>query len=120
MYRIDYDNLNQAAEILYCFMTISSLTNPECTIWSDDGFPETVINDGTGFMTEQEFCEKITSMSFVTISCIASADKSDKQRVVLTLTPEVGYIVLNFSSATGKTSEAEIRLLKLLEAKYGF
>lgn len=116
MYRIDYTDILHAAEILYCFMTIPALTNPECTIWSDNGFPETVINDGSGFMTEQEFCRKIASTSFVTVTCIASTDREDTRRAVLTLTPDTGCIVLSFPAANGSPNEAEKRLLKLLEA----
>ena len=32
MYRIDFEDIIEAAEIIHCFMTIPTLTNPECTI----------------------------------------------------------------------------------------
>lgn len=115
MYRIDYDGLHSAAEIMYCFMTIPVLMKPECTIWSESGIPETVTNDGSAFMTEQEFCERIVTSDFAAISCVASTDKADTRRVVLNLMPDTDYMVLNFPSANGKLNEAEIRLLKLLE-----
>lgn len=115
MYRIDFEDIIEAAEIFYCFMTIPTLTNPECTIWSDSGIPNTITNDGTGFMTEQEFCHKITSADFAAISCVASTDKADTRRVVLNLMPDTDYLILNFPSANGKPNEAERRLLKLLE-----
>ena len=115
MYRIDFEDINEAAEIIYCFMTIPTLTNPECTIWSDSGIPTTITNDGTGFMTEQEFCYKITSADFAAISCVASTDKADTRRVVLNLMPDTDYLILNFPSANGKPNEAERRLMKLLE-----
>jgi len=115
MYRIDFEDINEAAEIIYCFMTIPTLTNPECTIWSDCGIPNTVSNDGTGFMTEQEFCHKVKSTEFVAISCVASTDKADTRRVVLNLMPDTDYLVLNFPSANGKPNEAERRILQLLE-----
>lgn len=115
MYRIDFEDVNEAAEILYCFMTIPTLTHPECTIWSDSGIPNTVTNDGTGFMTEQEFCQKIASTDFVVISCVASTDKADTRRVVLNLMPDTDYLILNFPSANGKPNEAERRLMRLLE-----
>lgn len=115
MYQIDFEDINEMAEIIYCFMTIPTLTNPECTIWSESGFPNTVTNNGTGFMTEQEFCRKITSTDFAAISCVASTDKADKRRVVLNLMPDTDFLVLNFPSANGRPNEAERRLLKLLE-----
>lgn len=115
MYRIDYENINEVAEIMYCFMTIPSLTHPECTIWSDSGLPDTVTNNGTGFMSEQEFCKRITSSNYAAISCVASTDKADTRRVVLNLMPDMDYMVLNFPNSNGKPNEAEQRLLKLLE-----
>lgn len=115
MYRIDFDDINKAAEIIYCFMTIPALTNPECTIWSDSGLPDTVTNDGTGFMSEREFCERVTSSRFAAISCVASTDKADTRRVVLNLMPDMDFMVLTFPAANGKPNEAERRLLKLLE-----
>ncbi len=51
MYSIDFENLHKAAEIIYCFMTLPALTKPECTLWNDDGFPDTVTNTGKGFMS---------------------------------------------------------------------
>lgn len=115
MYRIDYSNLNEATKIIYCFMTIPVLFNLECTIWSDSGLPDTVTNDGTSFMSEQEFCKKILSTDFVAISCIAATDKADSRRVVLNLMPDMDFMVLNFPQSNGKPNEAERRLLKLLE-----
>lgn len=115
MYRIDYSDIKSAAEIMYCFMTLPVLTSPECTIWNDSGIPDTVTNDGTGFMSEQEFCKRISSSDFAAISCVASTDKADTRRVVLNLMPDMDFMVLNFPSANGKPNEAERRLLKLLE-----
>lgn len=115
VFRIDFTDLTNAAEIIYCFMTIPTLTKPECTIWSDSGMPNTITNDGTGFMTEQEFCQRITSTDFAAISCVASTDKADTRRVVLNLMPDTDYLILNFPHANGKPNEAERRLLKLLE-----
>ncbi len=117
MYRIDFKNADEAVEIIYCFMTIPALTNPECTIWDESGISETLTNDGTGFMTEQDFCKRIISSEFVAISCVASTDKADTRRVALSLMPDTDYMVLNFPSANGKPNDAEKRVLKLLELK---
>lgn len=115
MYRIDYADLRSAAEIIYCFMTVPSLTNPECAIWDGVGIPETIVNSGSGFMSEETFCKKITETGFISVTCVASTDKADTRRVVLTLMPELEYMVLNFPAANGKPNEAERRLLKMLE-----
>ena len=115
MYRIDFTDLRNAIEIIYCFMTIPNLTTPECTVWSDSGIPATIANTGKGFMSEQEFCKKIMSSNFAAISCVASTDKADTRRVVLNIMPDTDYLILSFPSANGKPNEAERRLLKLLE-----
>ena len=52
MYRIDFETMREAMEILYCFMTLPLLNDPECTIWSDSGFPDTITNTGSSFMTD--------------------------------------------------------------------
>ena len=115
MYRIDFTDLRNAAEILYCFMTLPCLTRPECTLWNENGLPDTVVNDGAGFLTEEAFCRKIIGTKFLSITCVASTDKEDKRRVVLSLMEGMDFMVLNFPSANGKLSEAEQKLLKLLE-----
>ena len=107
MYRIDFETMREAAEILYCFMTLPLLNDPECTIWSDSGFPDTITNTGSSFMTEQEFCERITSSGFTAISCVASADKAGTRRAVLNLLPDTDYLVLNFPPLNGKINPNE-------------
>ena len=115
MYRIDFTDLRNAAEIIYCFMTLPSLTKPECSVWRGPGIPETVVNDGGTFMSEEAFCKKLLASDFLSITCVASTDNEDKRRVVLTLMQDMDFMVLNFPSANGKPNEAERRLLKLLE-----
>ena len=115
MYSIDFENLHKAAEIIYCFMTLPALTKPECTLWNDDGFPDTVTNTGKGFMSEEKFCRWIVNSDFAAISCVASTDKEGSRRVVLNLIPGARYMTLNFPMSSGKPSEAEKRLLNILE-----
>ena len=115
MYRIDFTDLRNAAEIIYCFMTLPSLNKPECSIWSSDGLPETVVNEGSGFLSLEDFCGKIIRNDFAAITCVASTDKEDRRRVVLNLMEGMNFMVLNFPQSNGKPNEAERRLLKLLE-----
>ena len=115
MYSIDFESLSEAAEIIYCFMTLPVLTRPECTLWNDEGLPNTVTNKGKEFMSEEEFCRWLMSSDFAAISCVASTDKKDKRRVVLSLMPGARYMTLNFPMAKGMPSEAEKSLLHILE-----
>lgn len=115
MYRIDYTDLGNAADILYCFMTLPSLSKPECCILRENGLPETIVNDGSDFMNEDEFCSKIIGTSFLSITCVASTDIEGKHRVVLSLMQDMDYMVLNFPTAKGIPNAAEKRLLSFLE-----
>ena len=115
MYRIDFTDMNNAAEILYCFMTIPTLHKPECSVWGSSGLPVTIENYGTGFMSEKDFCEKIRKSDADAITCVASMDYTDTRRVTLSLMPDTDYLVLNFPSPNGEPNEAEKRLLKILE-----
>ena len=114
MYRIDFSSILEAAEIIYCFMTIPSLTNQECSLFGESGIPETIVNDGIGFMSEQSFCKWITGTKFDAISCVASTDKEDTHRVVLALMPGADYLVLSFPNSHGEPNATEARLLHVL------
>lgn len=105
MYSIDFENLHKAAEIIYCFMTLPALTKPECTLWNDDGFPDTVTNTGKGFMSEEKFCRWIVNSDFAAISCVASTDKEDSRRVVLNLIPGARYMTLNFPMSSASRAK---------------
>lgn len=115
MYRIDFKDMFDVAEIIYCFMTIPSLHNQECSLFDASGIPETILNDGDVFMTEQEFRIKIALSQIEAIACVASTDMEDKNRVVLSLMPGTNYLVLNFPGRTGDLSTAEANLLKVLK-----
>ena len=115
MYRIDFTDLRKAAEIIYCFLTLPCLHNPECSIWGSDGLPKSVLNGGMGFASEEDFCRKIVGCDFAAVTCVASTDKADKRRVVLNLMDGMDFMVLSFPQANGKPNEAEHRLLKMLE-----
>lgn len=116
MYRIDYSDLRDAAVTMYRFMTIPTLTRPECTIWGDSLPPDTITNTGTDFISEEEFCQKIISASASAVICVASTDRADKRRVVLSLIPSLGYLVLNFpTAANGNLTWKEKDLMRMLQ-----
>lgn len=118
MYRIDYSNLQEAVKIIYRFMTIPTLTMPECTIWDDSGTPDTLTHRDIRFMTEKDFYKKITSAPFSSITCVASTDKADTRRVVLLMVSDksIDYMALNFPSANGKINQAERELVQTLSS----
>lgn len=114
MYQINCTDLHDAAKKIYRFMTMPSLTRPECSFWSEKGIPVSITNDGKGFMLEKDFCKKVITSNCVAVLCVASTDKTDKRRVVLNYILGLNMMVLNFPSANGKPNEAEKRLFKAL------
>lgn len=114
MYRVKYQDLHHAAEIIYCFMTRSGLTKPECTIWDKNGVPNTLVNTGAGFMGKDAFCRKLLTKDFLSVTCVAATDRQDRRRVVLSLVQDVEFMVLSFPSSDGNLNDDEIRLMQLL------
>lgn len=114
MYNIPFKDFKDAAGILYRFMTDSDLTRPECSIFTKDK-STTITNNGDGFITEAEFFRKLNVPLLEAVLCVASTDKADTRRVVLSLIPQIKMMVLNFPSADGKLNAAEKRLMERLE-----
>lgn len=111
MYNVDYKDLRSVAEIIYCFMTSSELVKPECTIWNSCGVSSTIMNDGASFMTEKDLFRKIIRSASSTISCVAATDQEDTRRAVLTYSPGLDFMVLNFPQANGRLNTAEIKIV---------
>lgn len=114
MYQVKFKDLNDAAKIMYCFMVAPDLTRPECTVWKDMHTPLTLTNLGNGFLSEEEFCQFMTSSKFEMVTCVASADKMDKRRIVLAMMPGMNYMKLSFPQSDGKLNAAERRLIRVL------
>lgn len=112
MYRIDCDGLKTAARIMYRFMTNTLLVRPECTMWSTNGAPSTIVNSGAPFMTEKDLFRKIIREASSTISCVASTDIADTRRVVLTYAPGLDFMVLNFPQANGRLNSTERQVIE--------
>lgn len=115
MYRIDCSDRNSAIKITYRFMAIPFLTKPECALWKENGMPQIIAGAGAALMPEDDFCKKLMNTDFAAIICTASTDKADKRRVVLTYTPGLGFMVLNFPQADGKLNESEKKIFEYLK-----
>lgn len=120
MYKIKINNAEDAFSAIYRFSTNKLLTNPECTVWGNKtavgDFPEILVSYGSDekIPSYSEFEHKLKRLNFSAISCVASTDKEDRRRVVLSYMPELSFIVVNFPMAVNGISAKEETLLKLL------
>lgn len=53
----------------------------------------------------------------VAISCVASTDKADTRRAVLTYTKELDFMVLNFPSAVSGLNADEKKVIEYIDRK---
>ena len=113
MYQIKCENLQDASHKIYRFLSVPSLTRPECSLWSEKGIP-VMLSKGRDYTNEGTLYEKIASSGCAAVTCVASTDKKDKRRVVLNYMVKANILVLNFPFANGKPNDAETRLLKTL------
>ena len=113
MYQIKCENLQDASHKIYRFLSVPSLTRPECSLWSEKGIPVMLSKD-RDYTNEGTLCEKIASSGCAAVTCVASTDKKDKRRVVLNYMVKANILVLNFPFANGNPNDAETRLLKTL------
>lgn len=112
MYKVSCHTLRSVATAIHRFMTNKLLVQPECTIWPGSGAPTTIVNNGAVFITEQDLFRKIMRTASASISCVASTDKADTRRVVLTYVPGLDFMVLNFPQSNGRLTNAEKRIVE--------
>ena len=115
MYRVDYIDRPHAISRIYDFMTIPFLNMPECTVWGEKGPLMTLTNNGSAFLTKPEFKKRLLSSKMIAVSCVASTDRADNRRAVLTYTKDLDFMVLNFPSANGHLNADEDRVLDYLK-----
>lgn len=115
MYRVDFSDRAHAVSRMYDFMTIPFLNMPECTVWGETGPMMTITNNSNSFMSEKEFKRRLLKSGFVAVSCVASTDKADKRRAVLTFTHGLDFMVLNFPSAVNGPNADERKVLDYLD-----
>ena len=117
MYRVDFSDKAQAITRMYDFMTSPFLNMPECTVWGANGPLMTLTNNGNSFISELEFKKRLAGSRMVAASCVASTDKADKRRVVLTYTEELDFMVLNFPAALAGLNADEKKVIEYLDRK---
>lgn len=114
MYHVPYRNTEDALKLLYRFMTIPFLNRPECSALGATQYLFTVMNTGDGFLSEEEFYEKVKSSPYKGITCTASTDAADLRRVVLAYLPGQNMMVLSFPAANGKLNAQEEKIFDYL------
>lgn len=115
MYRVDYNDRLHAISKIYDFMTSPFLNMPECTVWGKNGPLMTVTNDADAFMSREEFGKRLLGKNFLAVSCVASTDKADCRRVVLTFTSELEFMVLNIPMAANGLNADERKVIDYLD-----
>lgn len=115
MYRIDYSDKAHAVSRIYDFMTIPVLNMPECTVWGETGPLMTIEKNAAVFMSKKDFSKRLLGKNFFAISCVASTDKADCRRVVLTFTLGLDFMVLNFPAAVDGLNADERKVLDYLD-----
>lgn len=117
MYRVDFSGISEAISRIYDFMTIPTLNMPECTVWGHGGPVLSLTNNCGAFMTRTQFQKRLLGCNMVAISCVASTDKADTRRAVLTYTKELDFMVLNFPSAVSGLNADEKKVIEYLDRK---
>jgi len=115
MYRVDFSDRAHAVSRIYDFMTIPFLNMPECTVWGEAGPLMTITKDAGSFISKSAFSKRLLEKNFVAVSCVASTDKADCRRVVLTFTVGLDFMVLNFPTATNGPNSIETKILDYLD-----
>lgn len=120
MYKININNAEAAFSVIYRFSTDKHLTNPECTVFGNKPtvgvFPDILASYSSDekIPSYPEFERKLKRLDFSAISCVASTDKEDRRRVVLSYMPELSFVVVNFPMAGNGINAKEEALLKSL------
>lgn len=115
MYRIDFSDKAHAVSRIYDFMTMPVLNMPECTVWGETGPLMTIEKKADAFMSKDEFRRRLLGKNFVAVSCVASVDKADQRRVVLTFTQGLDFMVLNFPAAVNGLNASERKVIDYLD-----
>lgn len=87
-------------------------------MWGSGGPLLTLTNNGGSFMTRTEFKKRLLGCNMVAISCVASTDKADTRRAVLTYTKELDFMVLNFPAAVSGLNADEKKIIEFLDRNH--
>lgn len=109
MYKVEYKDKTDAFSKIYKFITNPELTKPECTVWQEPNILMTYRRNSR-LLTEKNFIKQLSSFDMSAISCVASTDKDDLHRTVLTYYPPLEFMVLSFP-LTDKLSAEDKKLI---------
>ena len=117
MYKIDYNDSVDALRILYCFMILQTLFHSECSVMGRTGILRFLTGEEAQKLGRNAFYRAVALPDLSAIICVASTDRADKRRVVLTFMPELRLLTLNFPALEGKLGNAEHDLIRMLKAE---
>lgn len=110
-------------EVIYDFLQLDLLTNPECSLISNT----TALAGARTFNREQgslskslkEFRRETFTFDWDACLCVAGTEATDRRRVVLNYSKEIKAVVVNFPSAASGFSQNELRIKAWLESELG-
>ncbi|MDO4984052.1 MAG: hypothetical protein Q4E35_10955 [Eubacteriales bacterium] len=104
----------KALEIVFNFLWLDMLTNPECNLAESESFPSQGLCFSRDLGTLPDSCDifrrKVSAADWEAILCVAGTEKSDKRRVVLLYSRSENTFILNFPMSDVLTeNEKEIK-----------
>ena len=109
-------------EIIYNYMKLNILTNPECSFLSNrtglyGGRTISRVEDNVPKFF-QDFKKFALSADWDACLCVAGTDLNDLRRVVITYSRDLNKVVINFPSATNGFSSREKKIKEWLEKEF--
>ena len=106
-------------EVIYEYLRLDLLTNPECSLISN----ATALSGVKTFSRAQntipksfsEFRKETFKIDWDACLCVAGTEATDQRRVVLNYSKGMNALVINFPSATSGFTQTELRIKEWLE-----
>lgn len=110
-------------EVIYNYMKLDILTNPECSFLSN----RSALYGGKTISEEQDnvpetfrdFKRIAFSEDWDACLCVAGTDPEDLRRVVVTYSRDLNKVAINFPSASNGFSNSEVQIREWLERELG-
>lgn len=120
-----YQSMNEirTLEIIYNYMKLNMLTNPECSFLSNRSISyggKTISTERDDFPeTFRDFKKIAFAVDWDACLCVAGTDPEDLRRVVVTYARDLNKVVVNFPSAVNGFSKCEMQIKEWLEGEFG-